>query len=79
MDMIVKLSSLALVLSAEFEILEIEEKPNRYRGIWASWGEWSNQCKVNFHNQLILSSFFECYNNEEVIRSGPRNSLRRYR
>ena len=48
-----------------FDIVEIEETPNRYRGIWANWGEWSPVC--------------QCINKEEVIRSGPRNSLRRYR
>ena len=53
MKKIAGLSSLALVLSAEFEILEIEEKPNRYRGIWANWGEWSDQCKVSFKNHVI--------------------------
>ena len=48
-----------------FDIVEIEETPNRYRGIWANWEEWSTVC--------------QCIDKEEVIRSGPRNSLRRYR
>ena len=64
------LCKLGLVLAAnvggkDFDIVEIEEKPNRYRGIWAPWGEWSDVCK--------------CIDKEEVIRSGKRNSLRRRR
>ena len=47
----------------DFDVVEIEETPNRYRGIWAPWGEWSNVCK--------------CIDKEEIIRSGKRDSLRR--
>ena len=56
MDALLKVGLVLAINGKDFDIVEIEEKPNRYRGIWASWGEWSDVCK--------------CIDKEEVIRSG---------
>ena len=37
-----------------FDIVEIEEKPNRNRGIWANWEEWSAVCQRIDKEKLCL-------------------------